>query len=222
MNYCKRCKVNVSDNTNICPLCKTVLDNTNGEETQDAYPAIEVNPHKYNIIKRTLLFVSILVAAASVVTNYLTYDAVLWSAITIAAIIYIWILMIYSVKRNTNIASQILIQVLCVSILSFIMDNSLGYIGWSVNHVIPEITILANVAVLVIVIVNRMYWYTYVLNQIVIAACGLIPGVLWLTGVIQVPLPSIIAMVTSFLVLVITIIFGDKTIKGELKRRFHF
>lgn len=221
MKTCKRCNVKIQDDSNICPLCRTVLTNMGGEPLDKAYPTIEVNPHKYNIVKRLFMFISILSAVTSVVTNYLTYNGVIWSAITIAAIIYFWVIMSYSIKRNRNIASQILVQVLCTSIITVIMDNSIGYIGWSVNHVIPEIMILANISVLILVIVNRMYWHTYVLNQIVIAICGLIPGVLFLCGVIKVPLPTIIATATSFIVLVVTMIFGDKSIGSELKRRFH-
>ena len=222
MKTCKRCKVNIGDDSNMCPLCRTVLTNIDGEILDKAYPAIEVDPHKYDIIKRTFLFISILSGITTAVTNYLTYTGVIWSAITIAAIIYFWVIMAYSIKRNRNIASQILIQVLCTSILIVIMDNAIGYIGWSVNHVIPEIIILANISVLILTIVNRMYWHTYVLNQIVIAICGLIPGVLYLCGLIQVPMPTIFATATSFIVLVVTMIFGDKSIKSELKRRFHF
>lgn len=222
MKTCKRCKVNVIENTDICPLCRTVLTITSDENSNRSYPEIEVSSHKYNIIKRLFLFVSILSAVASIITNYLTYNGVLWSAITISAIVYLWVIMSYSIKRNRNIASYILVQVICVSILSVVMDNSIGYNGWSVNNVIPEIMILANVAVLVLVFINRMYWHTYVINQIVIAICGLIPGALWLCGLITVPIPTVIATVTSLLVLVIMIIFGDKTIKSELKRRFHF
>jgi hypothetical protein len=222
MKTCKRCKVNVEEDADICPLCRTVLTDIGGEKPDKTYPAIEVNSHKYNIIKRLFLFVSIISAVASVITNYLTYNGVMWSAITISAIIYFWVIMSYSIKRNRNIASHILVQVICVSILTVVMDNSIGYSGWSVNNVIPEIMILANVAVLVLVFTNRMYWHTYVINQIVIAICGLIPGILLLCGLITVHIPTIIATATSFLVLVIMIIFGDKTIKSELKRRFHF
>ncbi|QNU66837.1 zinc ribbon domain-containing protein [Ruminiclostridium herbifermentans] len=222
MKTCKRCRVYVVENTDICPLCKTVLTDMDGEKLDKTYPAIEVNSHKYNIIKRLFLFVSILSAVGSAITNYLTYNGVMWSAINISAIVYFWIIMSYSIKRNRNIASHILVQIICISILTVIMDNSIGYSGWSVNNVIPEIMTLANVAVLILVFINRMYWHTYVINQIVIAVCGLIPGVLWLCGLITVIIPTAIATATSLLVLVIMIIFGDKTIKSELKRRFHF
>lgn len=222
MKTCKRCRVNVKGDTVICPLCRTVLTDISGDRLDKTYPAIEVNSHKYNLIKRLFLFVSILFAVGSVITNYLTYNGVMWSAITISAIVYFWIIMSYSIRRNRNIASHILVQVICVSILTVVMDNSIGYSGWSVNNVIPEIMILANVSVLVLVFLNRMYWQTYVINQIVIAVCGLIPGILWICGLITDPILTIIATATSFLVLVIMIIFGDKTIKSELKRRFHF
>ncbi|WP_110463124.1 DUF6320 domain-containing protein [Ruminiclostridium sufflavum] len=222
MKTCKRCRLSIGDETDICPLCRTVLTDMGGENPDTTYPEIEVNSHKYNIIKRLFLFVSILSAVVSTITNYMTYNGVMWSAITISAIIYFWVIIFYSIKRNRNITSHILVQVICVPILAVVMDNSVGYIGWSVNNVIPEIMILANVAVLVLVFVNRMYWHTYVLNQIVIAICGLIPGILLLCGVITAWIPAVIATATSFLVLVVMIVFGDKTIKSELKRRFHF
>jgi hypothetical protein len=222
MKTCKRCKVDIRESNNICPLCRTVLTGTDDSRSETAYPRIEVNPHKYDIIKRLFVFISIVSAAASVITNYLTYDGVIWSAITIAVIIYFWVIMTYSIKRNINPAAHILLHLLCVSAITVIMDNSIGYIGWSVNYVIPEIFVIANVAVLILAFVNRMYWHTYVLNQIVIAICGLIPGVLYICGVISVPLPTIIATATSFIVLIVMAIFGDKTIKSELKRRFHF
>jgi hypothetical protein len=197
------------------------MDNDGGN-LEKTYPTIEVSPQKYNIIKRIFLFISIFSAAASIITNYLTYSGVIWSAITISAIIYFWVIMTYSIKRNRNIASHILVQVLCISFITVVMDKSIGYIGWSINHVIPELLILANVAVLIIVFVNRMYWNTYILNQIVIAVCGLIPGVLFLCGLVQNPFPTGIATATSVTVLIVMIIFGDKTVKSELKRRFHF
>lgn len=222
MKICKRCNVKIHEDTDICPLCRTVLTDIGGGTPRRTYPDIEVNPHKYNIIKRMFLFISVLSGVTTAVTNYLTYNGVIWSAISIAAIIYFWIILSYSIKRNANIASKILVQVLGVSGLTVIMDIAVGYSGWSVNHVIPEIIILANISVLILVIVNRMYWHTYVLNQIVIAVFGLIPGVLYLCGLIQVLLPTVFATATSFTVLVGTMIFGDKTIKSELKRRLHF
>ncbi|MDF2988421.1 MAG: hypothetical protein K0R50_3931 [Eubacterium sp.] len=221
MKKCKRCNVKVDEDTKICPLCRTVLTDMGGETVTRTYPSIKVDPHRYNIIKRMLIFLSILSGVTTAVTNYITYNGVVWSAISMAAIIYFWILVSYSIKRNTNMASKILVQVLCVSILTAIMDYSIGYSGWSVNHVIPEIIILANISVLILVIINRMYWQTYVLNQIIIAVLGFIPGILYLFGLIKVPLPSIVASATSFTVLLGTMIFGDKSIKSELKRRFH-
>ncbi len=222
MKTCKRCKVNVQEDSNICPLCRAVLTNIGEKPQNKTYPTIEVDPYKYSIIKRIFIFVSILSAGGSIITNYFTYNGVIWSAITIAAIIYFWIIMTYSIRRNRNITSQVLVQVLCISILTVIMDYSIGYIGWSVNHVIPEIIILANISVLILAFVNRMYWHTYVLNQIVIAICGLVPGVLWLCGLIKILLPTLVATGTSVIVLIAMIIFGDKTIKSELIRRFHF
>lgn len=221
MKKCKRCNVKVNENTEICPLCRTVLTDIDGVNAEQAYPFIRLNPHKYNIIKRSFIFLSIVSGVTAAITNYLLYNGVMWSVISITAIIYFWVIMTHSIKRNTNIASKILVQVLCAVILTVIMDYSIGYSGWSVNHVIPEIITLANISVLILVIINRMYWHTYVMNQIIIAVLGLIPGVLYLCGLIIIPIPTTIATATSIIVLLGTIIFGDKSIKSELIRRFN-
>lgn len=221
MKICKRCNVKINETIQICPLCRTVLTDIGGETAEHAFPIIKSDPHKYNIVKRIIIFLSVLVGVITAVTNYITYNGVVWSAISIGVIIYFWIIIPYYIKRNINLASKTLAQVMCLSALTVIMDYSIGYSGWSVNHVIPEIIILANISVLILVIINRMYWQTYVLNQIIIAFIGLIPGVLYLCGLIEIPLPTIFATGTSFTVLLGTIIFGDKSIKSELIRRFH-
>ena len=222
MKTCKRCNVKVVDNTNNCPLCRSVLSDFDGITAESSYPPVDVDVRKYNLVTRIFLFLSIVGGITSVITNYLTYKGIMWSVLSVAAILYCWTIIIHSIKNHINVASKILLQAIFVSVLSVIVDFVLGYSGWAVNYIIPNLFSIANIAVLIIIIVNRMDWHNYVLYQIAIAFFGFIPIVLFLFGIIDKPLITVIATVVSVLTLLFAFIFGDKSVKSELKRRFHF
>lgn len=222
MKTCKRCNVKVLDNTNICPLCRTVLTDFDGNTARNIYPYVDANLRKYNFITRFFLFLSIIVGIASVAINYLTYSGIMWSVLVVASILYAWAAIIHSIKHHINVASKILVQVVFGSIFVIIGDFVLGYSGWAVNYVIPNLFSVANIAVLIIIIINRMNWHNYVMYQLAIAFLGFLPIVLYLFRIIDKPLITIIATVISSMTLLVTFVFGDKTVRSELKRRFHF
>lgn len=222
MKTCRRCNVKVLDNTNNCPLCKTVLSDFDGSTSESIYPGVDVNVRKYNLITRIFLFLSIVAGTAAVITNYATYNGILWSVPTVAAILYCWAAIIYSIKNHINVASKILLQAVFGSVLAVIIDFVIGYSGWAVNYVVPNLFSAANIAVLIIIIVNRVNWHDYVMYQMSIAFLGFIPIVLFVFGIIDKPLITIIATAISALTLLTAFIFGDKEVKSELKRRFHF
>jgi len=222
MKTCKRCNVKVLDNTNNCPLCRSVLTDYDGVTADNIYPAVDVNVRRYNIIARIFLFLSIVGGITAIVTNYLTYNGILWSILTVAAILYCWTAIIHSIKHHINVASKIFVQTIFASVFVVIIDFVMGYSGWAVNYVVPNLFSIANISVLIIIIVNRMDWHNYALYQVSIGVFGFIPIVLFLFGVIDRPLTTIIATVISVLTLLFAFIFGDKSVKSELKRRFHF
>lgn len=222
MKTCNKCNVQVKDPSPICPLCKSVLSENDGPETHIAFPAVGIDSKKYHFLKRLFLFLSIVVAASSLIVNFLIYDGFLWSIITVVGIIYLWAVISHSVANHINIASKIFVQALCGSLFIVLVDYIIGYQGWSVNYVIPSIFAVADISVIVIILVNRMDWRSYLLYQFVIALLGFFPLILYLLVSAGSPLFIIIATSVSALSLIGTAVFGDKTVKSELKRRLHF
>ncbi|MDD2376056.1 MAG: DUF6320 domain-containing protein [Clostridia bacterium] len=222
MKICKNCKVKVISNNKGCPLCKTVLTPSDEKVIEDIYPIIKTNFKKYNMLTRIFLFLSILGAIVTIIINYATYNGLLWSVISIAFILYFWSIISHAIKHNINIAYKFLVQTICISLLTIIIDYIMGYTGWAVNYVVPELIITANIAVLILIIVNRMNWYNYVLYQMAIVILGFIPLILFFLGIIHEPWSTTISVVVSLMILCGTMIFSDKNVKNELKRRLHF
>lgn len=221
MKTCKRCQVKVSDDSCICPLCHTVLTDYDGVKTEMAYPDLFGRTKKYNLMTRILLFLSIVGGAAAIVVNYLTYDKVMWSVLTTAVILYYWSAIIHSIRHHVNVASKILVQAVGASILAVVTDYVLGFGRWSINYVVPSILTLAGLAVLIIILVNRVNFQTYFIYQFIIGVLGFVPFLLFVFGIVDKPLMSIIAIIGSIVSLIGTSIFGEKTVRSELKRRFH-
>jgi hypothetical protein len=57
--------------------------------------------------------------------------------------------------------------------------------------------------------------------EIVTLAVSLIPMALWIMGMITSPLLSVIALTVSVSLFAAALILGDRTARGEMKRRFH-
>ena len=86
------------------------------------YPKI-INIKKSNEIIGILIFICLLISGVLIAIDFLTDAKIMWSLISSISIVYLWVTVIYSVRRGTNIASSIMIQTLIISIF---MRNAYG------------------------------------------------------------------------------------------------
>lgn len=191
------------------------------DKVDSMYPVIYFDINKFNTIKKIFVFILILVAAGLGFINYITYTGVVWSIIAVVGIIYFGITVTYSIMNNANLASKILVQTIGAGILLVVIDNVIGYRGWSVNYAIPGIIMFANLAIVLLMIVNPMNWQSYFMYQIAITIFSFIPLILFWVGLISQPLLASLTSGISIIILVGTIVFGDRSVKNELIRRFY-
>ena len=107
------------------------------------YPK-KLSSKKGELVLKILLLVSILIAILLVVINKLTTPNISWAAIANGGIVYIWIIVLYSINKNVNIAGHVMVQTIAISLLTLFIDYKLGFSGWSINISIPIIIIIAN------------------------------------------------------------------------------
>ena len=199
---------------------------SNGVAEQEAdkgmYPEVSYDVNKWK--KMTNLFYAVLIAVAAClgVVNYLTYTGSMWSVIAIACMAYVGMTVRYSIMRHANLGSKILIQILGASALLVVIDVMTGYSGWSVDYAIPSMILFADIAIVFLIIVNRLNWQSYFMYQIAVTVFSFVPFILWVAGLIDRPLMAIITVIISVLVLTVTVLLGDRRVKNELIRRFHF
>lgn len=221
MRVCKKCHVEILDETSVCPLCSSVLEVSEPEEWHNGYPDVKAVSKKLSFVVRLYSFLAIIIEASLVIINYLTYRGTWWSAISGITILYFFITLKYSLQKNNGYKSVILVQLIGAVLLVIAADNIVGYQGWSVNYVLPSAILLLNATIGILMIVNMSNWQSYILLQIftVLLSGGCM--LLWRFGVITSPVLTLTALAVSLCMLLGTLIFGERRAKTELKRRFH-
>lgn len=221
MRKCNKCHVEILDNTSVCPLCSSVLEETGEEGWHNGYPDVKAVSKKLSFVVRLYSFLAIIVEAALIAINYVAYRGVWWSAISGITILYFFITLKYSLQKNNGYKTVILVQLVGAVLLVIAADNIVGYKGWSVNYVLPSAILLLDATVGILMVVNMSNWQSYLLMQIltVLLSGGCV--LLWRFGIIASPALTLIALAVSLCMLLGTLIFGERRAKAELKWRFH-
>ena len=190
-------------------------------DDKEQYP--EIRYDKVRLKKLVNLFYGIMILASAVlgIINYATFSGSLWSVIAIGLMAYVVMTVRYSFLRHSNLAGKVLLQTIAAELVWVFIDYETGYSGWSVNYGIPSTILFADLAVVFLILVNRMNWQSYFMYQIAITVFSFIPLILWAAGLITKPPLSIVTVIVTVFILAVTIVLGDRGVKNELIRRFH-
>lgn len=227
MSRCKRCNIEILDNTTVCPLCNHVLEANNEDnlvgvwdKVPNPYPDVAPAMKKVNFVVKCFFFLSLVVEALLVLINYLTFNGVYWSVICGGAFLYLCFTLRYAILHNSGRMNKITVLTIGAIVLTILIDYTLGYRGWSVNFAIPCGIMLIDLAILILMIVNSINWQSYLLFQVFMIFISFVAVLLTFFHVVTFALLTIIACVVTVLLFVGTLIFGDRRAITELNRRF--
>lgn len=219
MSRCRQCNVSIKDETHVCPLCHYVLEQ--GGETHNAYPNVRFRTRRLMLAGRIYLFVFLLVGVLTTAVNIHEFEGEWWCGIVIASMAYLYLILRFAVIDDAGYRAKIVVLTIGGILLVVLIDILTGYDGWSVNYVIPGSILLVDAGIIFLMLYNLRNWQSYLMFQIGMILCSLIPLLLWRIGVITEPLLSLIACGASVFLFLGSLIIGDRRARVELKRRFH-
>lgn len=220
MSRCQKCNVIILDDTDRCPLCMHVLE-TGEQEGVNVYPnAMGVN-RWFRLLENLFLFVSIVTMCLLMFINYKMNPDVLWSPVVGLILIYVNTVLRMAILGKSGYMSKTLSLVILAVVMLLGIDYLTGYRGWSLDYVLPSGILIIDLALLILTLVNRRNWQSYMMAQIFAILLSLIPVGLRIGGIIKFPYLVWIAFAASFFLFLGTLIIGDRRARTELKRRFH-
>lgn len=219
MKYCNNCKVHVAGNRKNCPLCQEILV---GEKFKDeVFPKISFVYKEHGLFFKVMLLVAIIIASVSVAINILLPQKGAWSLFVLGGLGSVWASMITAINKRSNIPKNIVYQVMIISVIVVLWDLLTGWKGWSITYVIPFVCFSAMISMAIISKVLKLYVEDYILYIIIDGLFGLVQIIFIFTGGLSVLYPSLICIVTSVISLSTILIFEEKKLRAEIKRRLH-
>lgn len=219
MSRCKQCNVEILDETERCPLCHSVLEKT--VEVENMYPNVRTMTRRLALLSRIYLFVAILVEALLIYLNVLSDSGMFWSAIPGLAMLYGYLVLRYAILGKSGYKGKIIVLTLIAILMVVAIDFVVGYRGWSVNYALPSAILLVDAGILILMCINRRNWQSYMMWQIFMILCSVVPLVLYAVGIVTAPLLALLAFAVSAALFLGTLIIGDRRARTELRRRFH-
>lgn len=219
MSRCKQCNVEILDETERCPLCHSVLEKT--VEVENMYPNVRMITRRLALLSRIYLFVVILVEALLIYLNVLSDSEMFWSAIPGLAMLYGYLVLRYAILGKSGYKGKIIVLTLIAILMVVAIDFVVGYRGWSVNYALPSAILLVDAGILILMCINRRNWQSYMMWQIFMILCSVVPLVLYAVGIVTAPLLALLAFAFSTALFLGTLIIGDRRARTELRRRFH-
>lgn len=219
MSRSKQCNVEILDETERCPLCHSVLEKT--VEVENMYPNVRTMTRRLTLLSRIYLFVAILVEALLIYLNVLSDSEMFWSAIPGLAMLYGYLVLRYAILGKSGYKGKIIVLTLIAILMVVAIDFVVGYRGWSVNYALPSAILLVDAGILILMCINRRNWQSYMMWQIFMILCSVVPLVLYAVGIVTAPLFALLAFAFSAALFLGTLIIGDRRARTELRRRFH-
>lgn len=219
MSKCRQCNIEVLDETERCPLCNTVLDET--EEMENMYPDIRVKTRKLVFFSRVYLFLAVVIEIILINICMLTEVQSLVYIISGLVLLFGYIVIKYAILGTSGYIAKTVVLTVIAVIMLVAIDFFVGYDGWSVNYVLPSGILLIDVGILALMVINRKNWQSYLMLQIFMVICSGVAVVMNAFQIITEPIVSIIALNVSVILLLGTVIVGGRRSRVELKRRFH-
>lgn len=167
-------------------------------------------------------FLCIALVALMLVTDLNFHPKIRWTLFTAGGVATMWIASSIGFFKRYNLLKNLMWQLLIGTIISFIWDALTGWHSWSVDFVLPMMSVGILFAMCVIAKVQKSPVREYLIYEIMAAGYGLIlPGILLLCKVVKRPTVSMFGALVCFLFLVGVLLFKGREFKEEMQKNLH-
>ncbi len=232
MAKCKACGVEIIDAAGTCPLCHHALQkdmskdkkHKTGEkemaELSKSYPNIPQTVKKLDFLFRLFTLLCVFAGILCVFMNIVITPQSRWSGIVVISLVYV-LFMLRLFAADTGYLKRIFYGFFGAVIVILGVDAFTGFAGWSLDFAVPSAILAVDLALILLMLINRRNWQSYIQFQLLMAIVSTVSLFLIRFGIIHFPWLSYIAFLASVLAFIASVIMGGSTSREELSRRFH-
>lgn len=219
MSRCRNCNVEILDESEVCPLCHSVLEQT--EELENMYPDARLKNQKLKFATRLYLFCALVLETVLVLLDFNGSNQVHWSILAGLGLLYVYTVLRYAVLGKSGYRAKTIVLLLLAILLTVAVDFTTGYRGWSVDYVVSGGILFMDAVILLLMMINRRNWQSYMMWQLGTILLGLIPEILHFAGIENNDYMAFLPLAVSVFLFLGTLMLGGRRAGQELYRRFH-
>lgn len=219
MSKCHNCNIEILDEAISCPLCHSVLEQT--EELENMYPDARQVKQKLMFTCRIYLFCAIMLEFSLIGLCHELQSKVRWDFLAGIGLFYVWLVLRFAIIGKSGYRAKTIVLTILTVLLAIAVDLSIGYNGWSVDYVISSGILAVDIGIIVLMICNHRNWQSYIMWQLFMILCSAIPLVLYITGIEKLFIMAVLPAFVSIFLFLGTLLIGGRRAVVELKRRFH-
>lgn len=192
------------------------------ELLKDKYPEKRKPVYPGMQFFKLFTFLCLAAVVVCVMANVIITPDRIWSLFVGGAMLCMWLALAVGFYKRRNLLKNAMWQLLLIIACCLAWDAFTGWNRWSIDYVLPGISLLTTISILTISKVQQLSPPEYMIYYVMSAGVGIVPFLLLLTGCVSVHYPSVICSGLSFLFIAALVIFKWKDFMVELHKKFHF
>lgn len=216
---CNKCNVLVDAPINICPLCNSEIKYK--KSLDSSYPVLSTKANQ-KLIRKIIFFIACLICVTILCINYFLTPHIKWSVFVVLQIFLSYFVFYNIFNGRKKILKLLFTLNFIVCAIALFWDFYSGFMGWSINYVLPALCISYGIFMLVLRFVNY-FAFRENSSYIYLNIClGFVPFGLVLLEKANENLLTYLSFLLAILNLLILIVFDGSTFKEDIAKKIHF
>ena len=145
-----------------------------------------------------------------------------WTLFSAGGVASMWLASTIGFFKRYNLLKNAMWQLVIMSNVSILWDWLTGWRGWSIDFVVPIVSMAILLFMVVVAAVQKWPAKEYMSYLVMASLYGLIlPLLLLVFGAVQLRLPSLVGIAVCFLFLAGILLFKWKEFREEMDKKFH-
>lgn len=186
------------------------------------YPELKEQKELEMKVYRFFTFLCLAAIVLMVTLDYSYRPTVRWTLFTAGGVASMWLASSIGFFKRYNLLKNAMWQLVIMTNVSILWDWLTGWRGWSVDFVLPIVSVAILLFMFVIATVQKWPAKEYMVYLVMASVYGLfVPLLLLVFGAVSLQWPSLIGIVVCFLSLVGILLFKWKEFREEMDKKFH-
>ena len=192
------------------------------EMVEPEYPELKENKELEMKVYKFFTFFCLIAIVFMIDLDFSYRPSVRWTLFSAGGIASMWLASTIGFFKRYNLLKNAMWQLVIMSNVSILWDWLTGWRGWSIDFVVPIVSVAILLFMVVVAVVQKWPAKEYMSYLVMASLYGLIlPLLLLVFGAVQLRFPSLVGIAVCFLFLAGILLFKWKEFREEMNKKFH-